>query len=98
MMTVAKVRCVLDIKAEVGECPVWSVEEQCLYWLDVHKMIFNRFDPATGQNRAWPLPEMPGSFVLQDGGGVVLAMRSGFYTFDQSSGGLTKLADVPYDA
>lgn len=93
------VRCVLNAKAELGECPVWSVEEKCLFWIDINAKSFNRFDPATGRNVRWELPDTPGSFVLSEGGGVVLAMRDGFYAFDPATGlaSLSKLADAPYD-
>ena len=40
--------CVLDVKASLGECPVWSVSDQALYWVDINAPALNRFDPATG--------------------------------------------------
>ena len=43
-------RCVLDVKASLGECPVWSIAEQVLYWVDINAPALNRFDPATGGN------------------------------------------------
>ena len=39
--------CMLDVKASLGECPVWSVDEQALYWVDINAPSLNRFDPAT---------------------------------------------------
>ncbi|RYH02955.1 MAG: SMP-30/gluconolactonase/LRE family protein [Alphaproteobacteria bacterium] len=90
-------RCVLAAKAELGECPLWSVEEQCLYWIDIYGKTFNRFDPATGQNRAWDMPANPGSFVLREEGGVVIAMRDGIYSFDCGDEPPVKLMNAPYD-
>ena len=49
--------CVLDAKAGCAECPVWVPEEQVLYWTDIPGKTLNRFDPATGDNRAWPVKE-----------------------------------------
>ena len=49
-------RCVLDVRASLGECPVWSVEEGVLYWVDINAPTLNRFDPATGRNVAMPMP------------------------------------------
>ena len=40
-------RCVLDIRASLGECPVWSAAEQVLYWVDINAPSLNRFDPAS---------------------------------------------------
>lgn len=95
-----QVRCVLEARAELGECPLWSAEEQCLFWIDIAGKSFNRFDPASGGNVRWELPDMPGSFVLREGGGIVLAMRDGFYGFDPALGlsSFQKLADAPYNA
>ena len=53
----ARVECVLDARAELGECPVWSAEEQALYWVDIYASALNRFDPAAGENRTWPMPD-----------------------------------------
>ncbi|MBM3518244.1 MAG: SMP-30/gluconolactonase/LRE family protein [Alphaproteobacteria bacterium] len=41
----SKVRCVLDAHAVLAEGPVWDVQEQALYWVDILGRTFNRFDP-----------------------------------------------------
>ena len=41
----AEVRCILDAKTTLGECPVWSAEEQALYWVDIMAPALNRLDP-----------------------------------------------------
>jgi sugar lactone lactonase YvrE len=41
---VTEVICVLDAKAELGECPVWSADEQALYWVDIYAPSKNRLD------------------------------------------------------
>ena len=33
----AAFECVLDVKASLGECPVWSVDEQVLYWVAFYR-------------------------------------------------------------
>ena len=87
-----RVFCVLDAKAKLGECPVWSAEEQVLYWVDIHAPALYRFDPATGSTRTWPMPESIGSFGLRAAGGAVVALRGGFSLLDFDSGTLTFLA------
>ena len=84
---------VLDAKARIGECPIWSVDEQCLYWIDIDGKIFNRFDPATGQNRRWDMPEIPGSFVLREGGGITIAMQDGIHDFDPATEPIPTVGD-----
>jgi sugar lactone lactonase YvrE len=77
---------VLDVRAELGECPLWSVEEQRLYWLDIENSAINRFDPQTGKNQAWSLPSIPGCFAFREGGGAVVAAGDGIYDFDFNTG------------
>jgi sugar lactone lactonase YvrE len=90
-------RCVLDIRASLGECPVWSGAEQVLYWVDINAPSLNRFDPATGENTVMPMPESIGCFALRAGGGFVVALRSGFW-LATADGTLTrKVGEAPYD-
>jgi sugar lactone lactonase YvrE len=89
---VTEVSCILDAKAELGECPVWSAEEQALYWVDIYAPSLNRLDPATGENRSWVMPDTIGSFGLRQSGGAVLALRDGFHLFDFDTGTATFLA------
>ncbi|MGF7160853.1 sugar lactone lactonase YvrE [Rhodoligotrophos appendicifer] len=91
-MATVDVDCVLDIRAELGECPVWSEPEQALYWVDIYAGRLNRFDPSTGENRVWTLPEPIGSFALCEGGGVLLALKSGLWRYDLETGTLAALA------
>ena len=37
--------------ALVGEGPMWDVESQTLYWIDIQGGRFWNYDPATGENR-----------------------------------------------
>ncbi len=92
---------VLDAKAALGECPLWSVAEQKLYWVDISGRSINRFDPMTGANQSWSMPCEPGCIALAASGGLVAALRDGFYRFFPSDfpsdSRLTKIADAPYD-
>ena len=78
----SQVECVLDVKAELGECPVWCVEERALYWIDIPAGRLNRFETSSGRNRVWTLPEPIGSFALCDDGAVLLALKSGLWRYD----------------
>ena len=90
-------RCVLDVKASLGECPTWCAAEQALYWVDINAPSLNRFDPATGQNTVMPMPDSIGCFALRRSGGFVVALRSGIW-LAQRDGTLTrKVAPAPYD-
>ncbi len=90
-------RCVLDIRASLGECPQWNVDEQALYWVDINAPSLNRFDPASGVNLSMPMPESIGSFAFRRGGGFVVALRSGVWFADAQGRPTRKVADAPYD-
>ena len=87
------VRCVLDARAALGECPVWAADERALYWVDILAPSLNRLDPASGENRSWPMPDAIGSFALCDNGDAVLALRSGFFRFSFADGRLVSIAE-----
>ena len=89
--------CVLDIKASLGECPLWSVDEQVLYWVDINAPSLNRFDPLSGSNTAWPMPESIGCFALRAEDGFVAALRSGIWFVDRRGKLGRKIANAPYD-
>ena len=79
-------RCVLDARAALGEGPVWCPEEGALYWIDSMAPSLNRFDPATGGRRRWPVPDLIGSFALRRAGGALLALRHGLAVLDFERG------------
>lgn len=87
------VSCVVDARAATGEGPVWDVEEQALYWVDIPAGLVHRFDPATGANRSWDIGEPVGCLAVRRTGGLVLATQSGFWLFDPDTGQRTAVAD-----
>ncbi len=94
---IAAFECVLDAKASLGECPVWSVDEQALYWIDIRAPSLNRFDPSTGANTVWRMPAAIGCFGLRRSGGFVAALRDGCWLLDRNGTVERKVADAPYD-
>lgn len=82
-----------DVKAELGEGPLWDVAEQRLYWIDSLGSLVHACDADGGNARTWSVPEHIGSLALRQGGGAILALRDGFYSFDFGTGSANKLAD-----
>lgn len=91
------IECVVDIRADTGECPVWDLERQVLWWVDIPGCRLYRFDPASGENRAFELPSPCGAFALRERGGMLLALKSGLHLFEPSTGGLTFVAPPPFE-
>jgi L-arabinonolactonase len=73
----AEPRVVFKGTARVGECPRWHPVEEKLYWVDIYEPSLNCFDPATGENRRWKMPERIGCFAFRKDGSVIAGMQSG---------------------
>ena len=79
--------------AIIGEGPLWKVDEQRLYWLDLDGAAIYRFDPATGRNErvAAPLDGYIGGMVERASGGFVVMDHRGAHAFDPGTGSFSRL-------
>ena len=77
----------------LGEGPLWSVEEQAFYWIDIDRPALQRWNPETHEYRVWELPSKIGSYSLKVSGGAILALKNGFHSLDLETGTLTFLSD-----
>jgi L-arabinonolactonase len=91
------IECVLDARSILGEGPLWDMQDQVLYWIDIKRCEIHRFDPASGRDERWAAPEEVGSLAVREAGGLVVAMRSGFHFFDPESGSFQAIADPEPD-
>ena len=91
------IECVADTRSLTGESAFWDVAGQCLHWVDIPAGIVHRFDPATGENNSVTLDEPVGCLAPRQGGGLVLATRTGFYGFDPASGVKVAILDPEAD-
>ena len=69
----------LAAQARLGECPLWDTEAEVLWWVDIEAPSLNRFDPATGENRAIAMDENIGCVGLRRAGGFIAGLRSGLW-------------------
>ena len=77
----------------VGEGPLWDEERQVLYWVDILSSLLYIYDPATGENRALDVGRHVGTVVTRASGGLMLAVREGFASFDLETQELTLIAN-----
>lgn len=89
--------CVLDAKATLGEGAAWCVRTQRLFWVDIQAPALHEFDPATGKDRQWAMPEPIGTMALADGGRVVVALASGLAWFDLATEKLQRFLPIEAD-
>jgi len=84
--------------ATLGESPLWSADEQCLYYVDIAEKQVLRLDPASGALKRWQLDSEPSSIALAGGGVLAVAQRNGLWRLDTASGAHTLVAPAPFDS
>ena len=87
----------VDVKTELGEGPLWDVDEQRLYWIDSFGAKVFRCAPDGSEVRAWEVPEKIGSMALRAGGGAIVALRNGLHALDFETGDCTLISDPEAD-
>lgn len=70
-------RCVWKAAALLGEGPLWSPKEHCLYWVDIKGRAIHRYCPDHDIRQTFMLEEEIGCIALRKSGGFVAGMRSG---------------------
>lgn len=69
------VQVVLDARARLGEGPVWDVDRQQLFWVDIYNYRVHQFDPATGRDRYFDMGEVVSAIALAGNDQLLLALR-----------------------
>lgn len=83
---------VLAAQNQLGESPLWSVDEAALYWVDQLGGTIQRYHPASGTHSVVAKIEgILGAIGFRAAGGFVLATQQGFATW--RDGVLTPLGD-----
>ncbi len=82
----------LDARAELGEGPAWDSRRGVLHWVDIHAGRLHTFDPASGSDSCLELGEAIGCVAPVRSGGLLLALRSGFWTLSLPAATRTLLA------
>jgi sugar lactone lactonase YvrE len=89
---------VIDARNEVGESPVWHVDEQALYWVDIPAKALHCWQEGRPV-QSWYADEMIGCIAPHSQGGWIAGLESGiFYLRLESEGQLeqTCLAGITH--
>lgn len=81
----------LQVKAELGEGPVWDDRLQELHFVDILGHRVHSFQPTTGQHRSFEVGRAVGAIALRDDGGLLLAAEDLFLAVEVDGNSL-----VPY--
>ncbi|GBR08653.1 SMP-30/gluconolactonase/LRE family protein [Acetobacter oeni] len=89
--------CVWDLKAELGEGPVWSEAEKALWFVDILGRRLHRYDPVSAATHSWNAPLRPCFLVPLRNGGLLCGLEDGLSHFDPVSGTFTEVIAVEPD-
>jgi L-arabinonolactonase len=91
----ATATCVVDARASAGESPVWSVGEQCLWWVDIWGRRLHRYDPPARADRAIPMPDIVSFAAPHELGGLAVGLRAGVWHFVPATNSFALIAELP---
>lgn len=83
--------CLTNERALLGESPVWSAEDNSVFWVDILGQKLHRTQIDNQETLSWDMPGHPGMIALRQKGGLVVALDDGLYAFDPQSGQLNLL-------
>jgi len=87
------VRPVTPAQTRLGESPVWSAEENALYWLDLLDPALHRWSTSDGHRRIeLNREDAPGALLLGERGEALLMCASGLAALTLADGSLRHLA------
>lgn len=93
-MALAEVRRLTEPGAALGESPVWSAAEGCVYWVDITGRKLHRTNPATAETHSWAMPGLIGMCALRRSGGLIVALDDGLHGFEPATGALDLLTQL----
>jgi len=87
----------LEAHAALAEGPRWDARIERLLWVDIDGKALHRFDPATGEDEATPMPAKVGAAApTADPDRILVALADRLAIADVRSGELEPLLDVPH--
>jgi sugar lactone lactonase YvrE len=88
------VELVLDVRAELGEGPIWDPARSALVFVDIMKGAIHTFRPATGRHDVIMIGMPVGAVAPTTRGDWVAAAGQGFYRIDPETGSCTPVAQA----
>lgn len=89
----SEVEHILAVGSELGEGPLWNVEEQALYWVDIQGNCFHRFRPASGAHEVFDVGLLVSALAFRAAGGLLMATGQGLAFWEPETRALRFVAD-----
>lgn len=94
MTELFKPTCLWDLKATLGEGPVWSARDHALWFVDIKQKRLHRYDVNIQSKQTFHAPSEPGFLAPKKHGGFVVGCKTGLYDFDPKTGDFSLLTTV----
>jgi sugar lactone lactonase YvrE len=89
--------CIADVKAVLGEGPVWVEREGALYWVDIKGYKVFRYTIGGGVLKTWNTPYRVCSLAPRSEGGFIAGTEDGFSRVDLAEDRFIPLANPEPD-
>ena len=77
----------LDVPlSTLGEGPVWSDRDGCLYYLDIVSYRLQAYEPSSKRHQSWSFDTFVGSLAECQSGGLILSLGDKIVRFDPLKG------------
>ncbi|CAL9698477.1 unnamed protein product [Knipowitschia caucasica] len=97
MTSSVRVEPMLDLRALIGEGPVWEESEQTLLFVDIIGKSIHRWNALTNQTSSLSTDSTVGFAVPVQGGGYLAGVGCSFSAVNWSTGAVTSLVTVDND-
>ncbi|WP_295691177.1 SMP-30/gluconolactonase/LRE family protein [uncultured Maricaulis sp.] len=92
-----QVELIWDLKAELGEGPVWSARDRGVWFVDIKGRKLHRYSVDDGARASWDSPDQIGFALPAEDGSLICGVRGGLYRFDPATGAFSLLEAVETD-
>ncbi|MBE9010834.1 SMP-30/gluconolactonase/LRE family protein [Pseudanabaenaceae cyanobacterium LEGE 13415] len=83
------VQIAVDARARLGECPLWNVDRQEVFWVDAYNHRVHQFNPATRNHRFFNVGDVVSAIALAGENRLLIALRDRLAFLNIDSGEVT---------
>ena len=88
---------VWEVRAELGEGPVWDAERKAVWFVDIKGRKLHRYTSGSGETALWDSPDQTGFALPAEDGSLVYGVGGGLHRFDPETGVFTMIQPVEAD-
>ena len=86
-----------DVKAELGEGPVWRAADRSVWFVDIKGRRLHRYGLGDGARQSWSTPDQIGFALPAEDGAFICGLRGGLYRFTPETGAFSLVVEIEAD-